>query len=186
MAMTAEKLAYFRKYREAHKEEVSAARKKYHEAKGFDQYYGNLELTRAVKRKSYYISTGNPEAAQMEQERIDAIRETFPRKKAGRKDVYSAAEKLIRRKACLRKSRYKHVKGLPDLLKEPTTCEICGQSGKMCLDHCHEKNVFRGWICDDCNVAMGKVKDDIGILSAMIEYIKKGVKRMDYKSSVSD
>jgi|SRR6185369_5756812 len=178
MAMTAAKLAYFREYRKNHKQETAAAFKKWHEANGKNKYYENVELTRAVKRKHYYISVGKHIAADQEQEVIDAIRASFPRQKSGKKTVYSAAERLVRRKACLRKSRYKHVKGLPDLLKEPEKCEICGQGGKMCLDHCHEENVFRGWICDDCNVAMGKVKDNVGTLEAMIEYIKKGVKRV--------
>lgn len=172
--MTAEKLAYFREYRKINRERTSVAFKKWHEANGATHYYENLELTRAVKRKSYYVSRGDLDGAKLEQDRIDEIRLSYPQKKHGVKAIYSASERLVRRKACLRKSRYRHVKGLPDLLEEPETCEICGRGGKMCLDHCHEKNVFRGWICDDCNVAMGKVKDDVRILSAMINYIKKG------------
>lgn len=173
MAMTAEKLAYFREYRKNHKKEITAAYKKWHEAKGADRYYENLELTRAIKRKSYYISVGKYIAADLEQQKIDAIRSSFPAKQRGKKEIYSAAEKIVRRKACIRKARYKHVSGLPDLLKEPEKCEICGQGGKMCLDHCHEKNIFRGWICDDCNIAMGRAKENIATLKAMIKYIQK-------------
>ena len=179
MAMTAEKLAYHRAYRAAHKDAYNARFKKWHEANGAKRYYENVELTRAIKRKSYYISVGKHIAADLEQQKIDAIRTLFPKKQGGKKETYSATDKIVRRKACIRKARYKHISGLPDLLKEPGKCEICGRGGKMCLDHCHKENVFRGWICDDCNIAMGRAKENVETLKAMIKYIQKGANRLD-------
>ena len=46
----------------------------------------------------------------------------------------------------------------------PEECEMCGKPPKrnaLNLDHCHKRNVFRGWLCWDCNVALGKLGDSI-------------------------
>ena len=40
-------------------------------------------------------------------------------------------------------------------------CPSCGRhTTAWVLDHCHETNKFRGYICDSCNVAFGKFNDD--------------------------
>lgn len=59
----------------------------------------------------------------------------------------------------------------------PIQCEICGAFGEdfkkgLCLDHNHKTGEFRGWICTRCNTAIGMVKENIGILEAIISYIK--------------
>lgn len=61
---------------------------------------------------------------------------------------------------------------------KPEQCEICGVFGKdlkrgLCFDHDHITGKFRGWICGRCNIALGMVKDNTGILLTMIEYINK-------------
>jgi hypothetical protein len=66
----------------------------------------------------------------------------------------------------------------------PATCEICGadNSGRpMNFDHDHAccpppkrscGNCFRGWICNDCNLALGHVYDDPERLRALIAYLE--------------
>lgn len=44
----------------------------------------------------------------------------------------------------------------------------------MQFDHDHVTGQFRGWICANCNVALGLVNDDAGILALMIEYLQNG------------
>lgn len=60
---------------------------------------------------------------------------------------------------------------------KPDSCEVCGSIpiGKHTLhfDHCHIEGHFRGWICRDCNLALGYVKDDIKRLKALIRYLKE-------------
>jgi hypothetical protein len=41
---------------------------------------------------------------------------------------------------------------------------MCGKPPartRLNLDHCHARGVFRGWLCWDCNVALGKLGDSI-------------------------
>ena len=48
---------------------------------------------------------------------------------------------------------------------EPERCEMCGEAPtkkRLNLDHCHARKEFRGWLCWDCNVALGKMGDSIG------------------------
>lgn len=56
--------------------------------------------------------------------------------------------------------------------EKPLRCELCGTKRKIVFDHDHKTGKFRGWICYQCNNALGSVNDDIRILSMMIEYIK--------------
>lgn len=58
--------------------------------------------------------------------------------------------------------------------KEPVVCECCGVVGKrMHLDHCHTTNTFRGWLCFNCNSAIGKLGDDVAGVSRALTYLVK-------------
>ncbi|NBP03241.1 MAG: hypothetical protein EBU90_24715 [Proteobacteria bacterium] len=52
---------------------------------------------------------------------------------------------------------------------KPKLCECCKKTPiKWCLDHDHETNKFRGWICERCNTGLGKLGDNIeGIVKAL-------------------
>lgn len=59
-------------------------------------------------------------------------------------------------------------------LKGP--CEICGavrgKGVRMTIDHCHEKNVYRGVLCDACNHGIGNFRDDTERLRKAIVYLE--------------
>lgn len=63
-------------------------------------------------------------------------------------------------------------------------CKICGKhvsknngpvakngSQRLCVDHCHSTGKVRGLLCNNCNRALGLLKDDKEILKKMIEYL---------------
>lgn len=52
-------------------------------------------------------------------------------------------------------------------------CEVCGSAYKINLDHNHETNEFRGWLCFECNIALGKAGDNPRILRKLAEYLEK-------------
>lgn len=56
---------------------------------------------------------------------------------------------------------------------KPLQCEVCGAIGKICYDHDHKTGEFRGWLCGRCNVALGMVKDNTGILLALVDYLNE-------------
>ena len=65
------------------------------------------------------------------------------------------------------------------------TCPIClgseedvkgkgnTKNGSWVLDHCHETESFRGWLCHKCNRALGGFDDNIDILKRAINYLKE-------------
>lgn len=57
----------------------------------------------------------------------------------------------------------------------PDTCELCGSDGRICFDHCHKSEKFRGWICHRCNSVLGLVRDDAKLLRDLADYLEKGL-----------
>ena len=58
--------------------------------------------------------------------------------------------------------------------KKPDRCECCGKvTEKLVVDHCHDKLRFRGWICQNCNIGIGRLGDNIeGLQNAMLYLFK--------------
>jgi uncharacterized protein YlaI len=55
-------------------------------------------------------------------------------------------------------------------------CAICKREieyRSAHTDHCHDRNVFRGFLCSDCNHILGFAKDSIDILKAAISYLDR-------------
>ena len=63
-----------------------------------------------------------------------------------------------------------------NLLKQYPVCGICKNSFKEnepCVDHNHTTNQVRGLLCFDCNIGIGRLKDNQTILYNAIEYLNK-------------
>ena len=92
--------------------------------------------------------------------------EDFPLHSHSKDGYDSRCTKCIRSHSALRRELRKTAP------PKPIICECCGQPPKKwCLDHDHERNVFRGWLCDDCNTAIGALGDTYtGVLNAL-QYI---------------
>lgn len=74
----------------------------------------------------------------------------------------------------------KDIHGMPPV---GYSCPICGGSeeevagkgnkrnGAWVLDHCHDKDKFRGWLCHKCNRGLGCFSDDVDKLNNAISYL---------------
>jgi hypothetical protein len=63
-------------------------------------------------------------------------------------------------------------------LQQKGRCALCSSrepGGKFqffCLDHDHRTGRVRGLLCADCNVALGRFKDNFKVLEKAIQYLK--------------
>lgn len=68
--------------------------------------------------------------------------------------------------------------------KQNDVCAICGkketvfdkrinQVRSLSVDHCHKTGKVRGLLCQNCNTAIGRWKDDIKIMKKAIKYLEK-------------
>lgn len=64
---------------------------------------------------------------------------------------------------------------------KPATCEACDREGgdglgknpkPLHFDHCHRTGIFRGWLCQRCNWALGFVGDSPATLRALADYLE--------------
>lgn len=98
----------------------------------------------------------------------------------GLDQYYSAAankDNLDRRcKTCFKKDsklrlhlrkEYAHLKG--------NTCDCCNKTHtkSLVVDHDHKTLDFRGWLCEDCNLGIGNLGDDLNGIENAIAYLRK-------------
>ena len=79
-----------------------------------------------------------------------------------------------KRAAQTRRNKYSHMiktDALMGLLDSLTYCGICGKSGPLVVDHCHQTNIFRGLLCAQCNFGLGNFKDDPSLLETARLYL---------------
>lgn len=55
---------------------------------------------------------------------------------------------------------------------KPATCELCGNGGRIYFDHDHSTGKFRGWLCMQCNLALGHARDSTELLYKLIDYLE--------------
>jgi hypothetical protein len=52
-----------------------------------------------------------------------------------------------------------------------TPCECCGRIRRLCLDHDHKTDEFRGWLCHACNVSIGGLGDNPEGVTKALTYL---------------
>lgn len=58
----------------------------------------------------------------------------------------------------------------------PDVCDCCGKPpGKkaLALDHDHVTGKFRGWLCNCCNLGIGRLGDNIEGVASALAYLMK-------------
>jgi hypothetical protein len=75
-------------------------------------------------------------------------------------------------KSCEQKINTLLIKLRKESPQQPENCECCGKkTDKLYLDHCHNLNTFRGWICNNCNVGLSRLGDNIDGLVKALNYL---------------
>jgi len=97
--------------------------------------------------------------------------------RAANRERINAVRKLADSKniESIRAKRYKY-DGLPEPTRpRPERCELCAKlpngSGCLHLDHDHFTGKFRGWLCSNCNTAIGKLGDTRHGLAKAMAYL---------------
>lgn len=78
-----------------------------------------------------------------------------------------------------RRERQRRKRKLPKPTRpDPGLCECCWKPCKLykthlALDHCHKTNAFRGWLCNDCNLALGRLGDDEAGVLRLLDYVRR-------------
>lgn len=62
------------------------------------------------------------------------------------------------------------------LEKQGHVCAICKRPERiegrnLCVDHCHSTGEVRGLLCNACNIALGKLEDNLESIKAAIRYL---------------
>jgi len=72
--------------------------------------------------------------------------------------------------------RIKKSKGDPDAEQ---LCEVCNQPSEktLCLDHDHDSETFRGWLCHHCNLGIGMFKNDPGVMQQAVDYLMRTMEK---------
>ena len=145
---------YYHRYRLAHPEQYAESKKRYLAA--------NRERINATARERRSWRT----EAQKEQARDVARRW---------QKEHSTPERRKRYKLSNRGITPEQYDAL--VARQGGVCAIC-QSGfgkKPCLDHSHSTEKVRGVLCNNCNAAIGMLRDDPSLLRAAATYLERHV-----------
>jgi hypothetical protein len=52
-------------------------------------------------------------------------------------------------------------------------CMICGSFSRLCVDHDHDTNEYRGILCHKCNTGIGMLGDTIEGIEKAYEYLNR-------------
>jgi hypothetical protein len=140
----------------------------------------NMDKIRAYDRKRYSIDSGpkldranNYYASNRDEVKAkhrayylahkDEARESNRRRRANNRQEVNQKELERRERIFAEKA------GRP----RASVCEVCGAGDvKIVYDHDHSTGDFRGWICFNCNTALGHARDNIEVLKKLINYLE--------------
>ena len=139
------------------------------------KYYTKNKVKINAKNNAKYKS--NPENKKDKIARAKAWGEANrERKLANQKswwdaNKYKVKEKLLKRKYNITVEDYNKL-----FEEQECKCKICKRhqneiTRNLVVDHNHITKKVRGLLCDNCNIALGLIKDNKIILENMIEYL---------------
>lgn len=146
--------------------------------------------------KKYYKNNSDKFKKTRKQQDIhnEARRERYKNDPEFREKCKSYARgrcKLKRREERLMSKYGISLKEYDEMLKQQNgKCKICGSEKVggnhkyLKVDHCHKTGKVRGLLCNDCNLGIGKLKDDPDILRNAAKYIEEAKKQIKSKQEV--
>jgi hypothetical protein len=91
---------------------------------------------------------------------------SFPRHNHSKDNLDSRCKKCVTKQTKIRNRLRKKAPNKPD------KCECCGkETSKLCLDHDHLDNSFRGFLCSPCNTGIGNLGDNLQGLTRAMNYL---------------
>jgi hypothetical protein len=108
----------------------------------------------------------------------EANRLYYRREEKAVRERQSAFNRTEHRRAYARKyqrERHRRIRDEMATRPRPEGCEICGNAPAY-FDHDHTSGAFRGWLCINCNTALGYAKDNPVVLRALADYLEQQVK----------
>ena len=145
-----------------------------------ERYLRNREVVRA-KQREYYVQnaeTITARVAEWQAQNPERIREGFRRRYAANPD--GQRNRQLKCSFNITLAEYNAM-----LEAQGGVCAICGQSCKsgrnLAVDHDHAccpgkkscGGCIRGLLCRDCNVTLGRVSDDPGVLRRAADYLEE-------------
>lgn len=145
---------------------------------------GKKKPDRSAYHKAWYAAN-RERLLVLNRERRRAARAANPEK-------YREQERRYRAKAYHadplkhRAQRLKYMYGISQdeyeamLLEQNGLCAICSgkcKRGNMGVDHCHATGIVRGLLCENCNRALGLMKDSPELLQRAASYLEKSMAR---------
>lgn len=180
---TMDKSEYNKRY---HLEHLESERKR-----KLEWYYANKDTLDKEKLKEYHDEyyknnkTKWKRTPEQNEKRNAARREKYATNEQYRNRTITKVKQYYEKKPHVKKAQRLKAFGLTLddfnklLEKQDYKCAICGFSDMSnknyfpLVDHCHTTNKVRGLLCMNCNMGIGKLKDDVNILKSAIEYLER-------------
>lgn len=135
-----------------------------------------------IRRAETYVGRpcrrcGSEERYKVSRHCVDCV-DIYRRKSAEWHSANRIAHNAVMRAAQLKRKFGLAVEEYDEMLRDQNGgCAICQKpclTGRsLAVDHCHTTNKIRGLLCHNCNVGMGKLKDDPALLMAAASYLLK-------------
>ena len=106
--------------------------------------------------------------------RVAAYARKFPEKvRAAVKRCYNPSKKFARElrvRYGLTVEQYNELRA-----QQGEACAICRvkPNARLVVDHCHKTGRVRGLLCGECNLALGKFRDDPAVVEAALHYLQQ-------------
>jgi hypothetical protein len=124
-------------------------------------------------RRSAHRQAHRPQNRERARRYREAHRDEINKRARARYHAHKDESESPARKAQLRRYGISLAEYDALLEKQGGACAICRKrpKGRLCVDHCHVTGMVRGLLCNECNGALGYLKDDQASLVAALAYL---------------